>query len=68
MPSLSLSGPLALAARLASLDRALEAGLIDEAAWQLELQRAWAAAARAKAPTVSKSHSRPIKKFLHLAA
>ena len=67
MPTLPPFGPLALAARLASLDRALEAGLIDEAAWQLELQRAWASAAKPR-PTVSKTSPMGRRKFLHLAA
>ena len=67
MPSLPPSGPSALAARLASLDRALEAGLIDEAAWQLELQRAWASAAKPR-PTVSKPSAMGRKKFLRFAA
>jgi hypothetical protein len=54
-----------LSAHLALLDRALEAGLISEATWQLELQRAWAAAAK---PTVAKASAVGRKSRLRLAA
>ena len=61
-----------LAARLASLDRALAAGLIDEAAWQLELQRAWASAAKPSTakpcPTLAESRAMGRKKHLRIAA